>query len=37
VAFGGFSPADLLQMDLDDLVWWYRQAEALAEELKARG
>ncbi|CAP44772.1 hypothetical protein predicted by Glimmer/Critica [Bordetella petrii] len=37
MAFGGFNPADLLEMDLEDLIWWYRQAEVIAEELKARG
>ncbi|KMQ73999.1 hypothetical protein Msub_10170 [Marinobacter subterrani] len=37
VAFTGFSPLELLEMDLDDLVWWYHQAEQLAEEMKANG
>lgn len=36
-AFGGFNPLDLLEMDLDDLRWWYGQAEKLAEEMKAHG
>lgn len=34
VAFTGFNPVELLEMDVDDLVWWYRQAEELAEEIK---
>lgn len=33
-AFTGFNPVDLLEMDVDDLVWWYHQAEALASEIK---
>jgi uncharacterized protein (DUF427 family) len=37
VAFTGFNPVELLEMDLDDLVWWYHQAEALAEEMKQHG
>jgi len=35
--FGGFNPPDLLEMEVDDLVWWYRQAEILTEEMKANG
>lgn len=34
VVFTGFNPVDLLEMDLDDLEWWYHQAEQLAEEMK---
>jgi uncharacterized protein (DUF427 family) len=34
VAFTGFNPAALLEMDMDDLMWWYHQAEQLAEEMK---
>lgn len=37
VAFTGFNPEALLEMDLDDLVWWYGQAEILAEEIKRHG
>jgi len=37
VAFGGFNPPDLLEMDVEDLVWWYHQAEILAEEIKSHG
>lgn len=37
VAFTGFSPEALLEMDVDDLVWWYGQAETLAEEIKQHG
>lgn len=37
VAFSGFDPEALVEMDLDDLVWWYRQAETLAEEMKQHG
>ena len=37
VAFTGFDPEALLEMDLDDLVWWYSQAETLAEEIKQHG
>jgi len=36
-AFGGFNPADLLEMEMDDLVWWYGQAEELAQEINNRG
>jgi len=28
---------DLLEMELDDLRWWYGQAEKLAEEMKEHG
>lgn len=35
--FGGFNPLDLLDMDLDDLQWWFAQAEQLAEEMKSDG
>lgn len=37
VAFTGFNPVELLEMDVDDLVWWYGQAEILAEEMKRDG
>jgi len=37
VMFTGFNPVDLLEMEIDDLVWWYHQAETLAEELKHHG
>jgi len=37
VAFTGFNPLELLEMDLEDLVWWYHQAEQLAEEMKQHG
>jgi len=37
VAFTGFNPVDLLEMEMDDLVWWYHQAEQLAEEMKRDG
>lgn len=37
VAFTGFNPEALLEMELEDLVWWYHQAEQLAEELKQHG
>ena len=32
-AFPGFNPAEILEMDLDDLAWWHNQAEQLAEEM----
>tara|TARA_B100000700_G_scaffold22521_4_gene21883 strand:- start:24348 stop:24470 length:123 start_codon:yes stop_codon:yes gene_type:complete len=35
VSFTGINPVELLEMDLDDLTWWYRQAETLADEMKA--
>jgi hypothetical protein len=34
VAFAGFNPTDLLEMDLDDLEWWFEQARSLAEDMK---
>ncbi|MAZ33381.1 MAG: hypothetical protein CMO06_09580 [Thalassospira sp.] len=34
VAFPGFNPTDLLEMDLDDLEWWFEQARSLAEDMK---
>jgi len=37
LAFGGFNPPDLLEMEMPDLMWWYRQAEILTEEIKAHG
>tara|TARA_R110002012_G_scaffold262685_5_gene444982 strand:+ start:2519 stop:2632 length:114 start_codon:yes stop_codon:yes gene_type:complete len=37
VSFTGFNPVDLLEMDIDDLVWWYEQAATLAEEMKQHG
>lgn len=37
VAFTGFNPVELLEMDLEDLEWWYHQAEQLAEEMKGDG
>jgi len=37
VAFSGFNPEALLEMDLEDLEWWYHQAEQLAEEMKQHG
>lgn len=36
-AFGGFNPLDLLDLELDDLRWWFEQAERLAEEMKSDG
>jgi hypothetical protein len=30
--FGGFGPADLLEMDASDLLFWHRQAERIAKE-----
>lgn len=36
-SFTGFNPVDLLEMDLEDLVWWYEQAATLAEEIKQHG
>jgi len=35
--FPGFSPPDLLEMDMPDLIWWHGQAEELAGELKSNG
>ena len=37
VAFTGFNPETLLEMDMEDLEWWYHQAEQLAEEMKQHG
>jgi len=37
VAFTGFNPLELLEIDLEDLEWWYHQAEQLAEEMKQHG
>lgn len=34
VAFTGFNPLDLMDMDLDDLHWWYGQADLLIKEMK---
>jgi hypothetical protein len=34
LAFPGFNPTDLLEMDLDDLKWWFEQARSLAEDMK---
>ncbi|WP_084301707.1 GpE family phage tail protein [Desulfonatronovibrio hydrogenovorans] len=29
-----FSPADLMEMDVDDIMWWRNQAHELAQEMK---
>lgn len=35
--FGGFNPLDLLEMEVDDLLWWLGQAEKMAEEMNSDG
>lgn len=37
VVFTGFNPEALLEMDLEDLAWWYRQAEQLTREIQRNG